>query len=117
MSLTKTKAKTPSPAKTSIGSKVPITSELSEVLTLAEAAAYLRVSEGAVLRLAQGGSLPGRMIGKEWRFLKTAIQEWLRSPCKPDFWKTQLGAFKDDPHLEEMVREIYQQRSRPMIEG
>ncbi len=114
MPLTKTKLKPPAPNKTSVEAKGPATSELGEVLTLAEAAAYLRVSEGDVLRLVQEESLPGRMIGKEWRFLKSALQDWLRSPGKPDFWKTQLGAFKDDPHLEEMLREIYMRRGRPV---
>src|SRR5437867_3705060 len=42
---------------------------LTEVLTLAEAAAYLRVSEADVVRLAQQQDLPGRLIGTEWRFL------------------------------------------------
>lgn len=81
---------------------------------MAETAAYLRVSPEDVLRMVQEQALPGRRIGKEWRFQKTAIQDWLRSPGKPDFWQTQLGAFKDDPQLEEMLRDIYHQRGRPV---
>lgn len=37
----------------------------SDVLTLSEAAAYLRVSEAAVLRSAGPGGLPGRLVGGE----------------------------------------------------
>lgn len=91
-----------------------------EVLTLAEAAAYLRVPEAEILRMAQGQLLPGRQVGNDWRFLKTALQEWLRSPQPPvskkDFWEKQIGALRDDPYLEEMLKEIYRQRGRPEVE-
>ena len=49
-----------------------------EVLTLAEAAGYLRLSEAAVLSAIQSQGLPGRLIGGEWRFLKPAIQQGFR---------------------------------------
>jgi excisionase family DNA binding protein len=49
----------------------------AEVLTLAEAAAYLRAPEGAVLELVDQGTLPAQRIGGEWRFLKRAVVEWL----------------------------------------
>jgi hypothetical protein len=41
-----------------------------EVLTLAEAAALLRVSEQAVIGAVTWQGLSGRMIGGEWRFTK-----------------------------------------------
>ena len=46
--------------------------ETTEVLTLDEAAAFLRVSQDAVLRLAVQQALPGRQIEGQWRFLRTA---------------------------------------------
>jgi excisionase family DNA binding protein len=49
-----------------------------EVLTLPEAAAYLRVSEDALRQLAAGQVIPARKIGEEWRFLKEAVRDWLR---------------------------------------
>ena len=45
----------------------------SEVLTLDEAAAYLRVSEDDIIELVDSQKLPGRFTGSEWRFLKTAF--------------------------------------------
>lgn len=50
----------------------------TDVLTLAEAAAFLRTPEAAVLDLATKGAMPGQWIGGEWRFLKRAVVEWLR---------------------------------------
>jgi excisionase family DNA binding protein len=51
--------------------------ELPDVLTPAQAAALLQVDEDAVLALAEEGRLPGRRIGDEWRFARTALVEWL----------------------------------------
>jgi excisionase family DNA binding protein len=52
---------------------------LLDVLTLEEASAYLRLPVEAVLRQALQGNIPGRKIEDNWRFLKTAIDDWLRS--------------------------------------
>src|SRR5262245_31901562 len=92
---------------------VPAPAELGDVLTLAEAAAYLRVSEEEILRLTREQGLPGRQFGSEWRFLKSALQDWLRTPAPRGSKKAIMsvaGAWKDDPFLEEMVKEIYERR-------
>lgn len=49
-----------------------------EILTLAEAATYLRVREEALAELADRRDIPGQKIGEEWRFLKRALADWLR---------------------------------------
>jgi excisionase family DNA binding protein len=89
------------------------------VLTLSEAAAYLRISENDVLRMVSEQGLVGRRIGVEWRFLKSSLQDWLRTtPAKgsKEALLAMAGAWKDDPDLEEMVKEIYRQRGRPITE-
>jgi excisionase family DNA binding protein len=48
-----------------------------DVLTLAEAAALLRLPEDAVRTRAQDGDLPGRAFGDEWRFARAALLMWL----------------------------------------
>ena len=91
---------------------------VGEVLTLSEAAAYLRLPEADVLRLVEEQALPARRLAKEWRFLKAAIQAWLSQPVvgKKDFWEACAGVFKDDPDLEEIVKEAYRQRGRSLTE-
>ena len=49
-----------------------------EILTLEEAAAYLRVSEEALRAMVGDDAIPAQKIGGEWRFLKRAVNEWLR---------------------------------------
>lgn len=91
--------------------------DFPEVLTLAEAAGYLRISVSEIEDLIQQQGLPGRQIGDQWRFLKTALQDWLGSPL---IEKRRLmefaGAWKDDPYLDDMLKQIYAERGRPMIE-
>jgi excisionase family DNA binding protein len=84
-----------------------------DVLTLAGAAEYLRITENEVVRLVRDQGLPGRKLGDEWRFLKMALQDWLRAPSsKKEGLLMQIGAFKDDPDLGEMLERIHQQRGR-----
>jgi excisionase family DNA binding protein len=50
---------------------------LPDVLTPAQAAELLQVSEDEVVGLAEAGTLPGRQIGEQWRFSRPALIAWL----------------------------------------
>lgn len=64
-----------------------------EVLTLAEAAAYLRVPEEELAALAGRHGVPARQVGEQWRFSKEALAEWL---CRPHEWNGEAGG--TSPH-------------------
>ncbi len=51
--------------------------ETAEVLTLEQVAELLQAGEDAVEELAGRGDLPGRRVGGDWRFARSAILEWL----------------------------------------
>jgi excisionase family DNA binding protein len=59
-----------------------------EVLTLPEAALFLRVSEGALSELVARHAIPAQRIGEEWRFFKPALADWERrgeeDPPRPE---------------------------------
>jgi PTS system nitrogen regulatory IIA component len=59
---------------------------LDKWLTPDELAAYLKLSRSAVYKLAQAGQLPASKIGKNWRFDREAVDEWMRAQnsCKKD---------------------------------
>jgi len=103
-------------------SKTEMNGSLStaEVLTLAEAAAYLRVGEKVVLQLIDEQALPARKIGKEWRLLKSAIQRWLGREGGVDTSKAAqlavVGAWKDDPYVDAELAETYRQRRASIAE-
>jgi excisionase family DNA binding protein len=96
-----------------------LSNEPNDVLTLAEAAAYLRITEEDVLRMVHTQGLVGRHIGDQWRFLKSALQCWLRtspSQTNNEALTSVIGSWKDDPELDQMLQEIYRRRGRPMTE-
>ncbi len=47
------------------------------MMTLREAAAYLRVHTSALERMADKGEIPALQIDGKWRFLKASIDEWV----------------------------------------
>ena len=94
----------------------PETVGRAEVLTLAEAAAYLRVSAEDVLRMIDLHGLPGRQLGGSWRFFKPALQQWLGTSPRKKGLLSQIGTLKDDPYRHELLRDIYKRRGRPETE-
>ena len=48
-----------------------------DVLTPDEAAELLRTDAATVIAMAEDGKLPGRKLGEEWRFARTALMRWL----------------------------------------
>lgn len=51
----------------------------SEIMSLDELAAYLKVSRSTLYKLVQQGGIPGQKVGKQWRFHKNAVDDWLRA--------------------------------------
>jgi excisionase family DNA binding protein len=89
-----------------------------EVLTLSEAARFLRVKRAILQRLAAKGDVPARKVGEEWRFSRAALQAWLSG--RPDYRKAllaQAGAFADDETLPELLKSIYDARGRPEVDS
>lgn len=50
---------------------------MDDVLTLEELAAFLKVSETTAYSLVRTGEIPGRKVGREWRFLRARVVNWL----------------------------------------
>ena len=51
-----------------------------DVLTVEQLADLLQVDEKTVRGLAAKGELPGRKLGRHWRFSRQAVLEWLARP-------------------------------------
>jgi len=51
-----------------------------EVLTLDEASELLRIDAEELTKLAESGDVPGRRLGDEWRFTRSALLNWLGNP-------------------------------------
>ena len=47
-------------------------------MTVTSLAHYLRCHESTVYRLLKRREIPAFKLGSDWRFLKTAIEQWVR---------------------------------------
>jgi excisionase family DNA binding protein len=101
------------------------TSATECVLTLTEAAEFLRVSDKALADKAREGEVPARQIGGEWRFLRRALVDWLYageresangSPTRPLTGSKQavfshFGILRDHDDLEATLTDLTKQRA------
>jgi len=51
-------------------------------MTIDDLAVYLQLSKSSLYKLVQDGRIPGKKIGRHWRFQKKLIDEWL-CQCQP----------------------------------
>ena len=49
-----------------------------EMLTVKEAAQFLRVPVSTIYNLARLGQLPSSKVGKHWRFTRRGLLEWVQ---------------------------------------
>ena len=68
------------PAEPTVGSYSFHPYDPPEVMNAAQAGQFLQLSEAAVTELAEAGELPGRKLGKAWRFSRVALVAWLSTP-------------------------------------
>jgi excisionase family DNA binding protein len=76
------------------------TPEVSDILTLAEAAAYLKVSEEMLRTEAERNAIPAQRLGAEWRFSKASILKWLEETAR-------TGPAKSKAELDARLKEYW----------
>lgn len=50
----------------------------TDIITIRELAAYLKMAEKTLYRLAAEGSVPGFKVGGAWRFRKAEVDRWIK---------------------------------------
>ncbi len=76
---------------------------MAELMTVAEVARYLRVTEKTVYRLLKKGDIPAAKVGRSWRFDKAVIDKWLHQNLVGT--KTNILIVDD----EEMIRALFKE--------
>lgn len=51
---------------------------MSEILTVREVAALLKINEKTAYKLAAKGKIPGFKVGGSWRFDRGEIESWIK---------------------------------------
>lgn len=85
-----------------------------QVLTIAEAAKFLRIRKPLLQTLAEEGRIPARKLEAESRFFRGALEAWLSG--EKDYRRAlldQAGAFADDKTLPDLLKSIFAARGRP----
>ncbi|WAM35716.1 helix-turn-helix domain-containing protein [Caldicellulosiruptor acetigenus] len=60
-----------------------------EVLNFEEAAEFLEISTKTLNQILKDEDIPARKIGREWRFSKHALLDWLGRGSSKDYFKNQ----------------------------
>lgn len=50
---------------------------IDAVMTIDDLAQYLKLSTSTLYKLCAEGKVPGRKVGRHWRFHKAVIDRWL----------------------------------------
>ena len=74
-----------------------------EILTRAEAAAFIRVSEKTLGEMARTRRIPSQKVGREWRFLRSALETWLLGKGVRDDKRLMEAAVHEQPTVAEAV--------------
>ena len=49
----------------------------SDILTVDEAAEYLKIPRSSIYKLAQQGRIPAQKVGRHWRFHRDTLVDWI----------------------------------------
>ena len=60
-------------------------------LTVDDLANYLKMGRTKLYTMAQKGDIPGNKIGKQWRFDREEIDEWIKSGRAEESGKPNNG--------------------------
>ena len=52
--------------------------EQPEIMTMQQAAEFLQVSVRTLQRMVAADEVPGRRIGRQWRFERSQLRDWVR---------------------------------------
>ncbi len=55
---------------------------MERLLTIDDVATYMQVSRFTVYRLAKEHPIPATKIGRQWRFQKEEIEQWMREQSR-----------------------------------
>jgi len=50
----------------------------SEIMTAEETCRYLKITQRTLYRYLRNRQIPAFKLGKEWRFVRSDLEEWIR---------------------------------------
>ncbi len=77
---------------------------MNSLMTVREAADYLKLNYMTVYRLAQRGRLPAIKVGRNWRFKKEILDDWLVREART--LEGNVLVIDDDPNVRDLLTDI-----------
>jgi excisionase family DNA binding protein len=73
----------------------------TEILTVREVAAYLKLPVSTVYRLAERRDLPGHKVGRQWRFHRSVLDDWFQEHAGTS--RSTILVVDDEPAIRELM--------------
>jgi excisionase family DNA binding protein len=77
-----------------------------EIMTLEQAATWLQLHPVSLRRLAADGMVPGAKVGKEWRFSRKALIEFVGDPESWQRHKTSGSEHQEESGTQTSLSEV-----------
>lgn len=87
----------------------------SNIFTVAEVATYLKLPVSTVYRLAERREIPAHKVGRQWRFQRPVIDDWLRR--RSEGRSTTLLVVDDEKDVRAVLAEALQGGGRRILQA
>lgn len=87
----------------------------SNIFTVADVANYLKLPISTVYRLAERREIPGHKVGRQWRFQREVIDEWLRQ--RSEGRSITVLVADDDTDVREVIAEALSAPHRRVVQA
>ena len=85
----------------------------TEILTIREVAAYLKLPVSTVYRLAERRDLPGHKVGRQWRFHKSVLDDWFRQHAATS--RSTVLVVDDEEAIRELMVTALSTKTRDVL--
>lgn len=86
---------------------------VSSIMTIREAAQYLKLNYMTIYKLAQQGKIPASKIGGNWRLKKELLDEWIAESSRAFLGKVLIVA--QDQNLREKLKEAIKEQGYKVV--
>jgi len=86
---------------------------MAKLMTVEEAADYLRVGKKTIYRLLKQGKIPATKVGQQWRFNKASIDEWLHQ--KPAEIGVNILVVDDEETIRSLFKKTLEELGHKVV--
>jgi len=86
---------------------------MAKLMTVEEAAGYLRVGKKTIYRLLKQGKIPATKVGQQWRFNKVSIDEWLLR--KPAVTRANILVVDDEETIRSLFKKTLEELGHKVV--